>query len=94
MKTNNTLDLQKFTKLPILQLVNGSELLPSILVTTPWGQVQVNLKEHNSPFVFGSITQTEKYASQIIQELRDLEEKTKNTLLERWLKDLEDKNNH
>ncbi len=78
-------DLQQYTLLPLKVVHVAEKSLPDIIISTPHdGDVYVPLKkEHHS--LFGSTTQTEVHAREIIGKILIIEEKAKEYLLQQWV---------
>jgi len=87
--TNKTVNLQKYTRLP-LQIVNvATKMLPSVFIITPHnGTVEIKLKETHYPFIFGSVTQPDKSAQQIIVQIKNIEDEAIEYLIGEWKKTL------
>lgn len=90
MASNKT-DLHRFTRLP-LEVINKLDgVSPTIIVKTPMGQKSIEMKKTHYPFLFGSVTETEKSLPEIITVLKDLEQKSIDYLFKGWL--LKENNN-
>lgn len=85
-------NLQEFTKLPINVVAVADKVLPDVYISTPHkGRVSIRLKEEHYPFLFGSVTQTDRHAPHVISDIRKLDEEAKDFLLTNWLLTLENK---
>lgn len=81
--------LQSFTHLPVqeIQRVDGTGI--SAKVKTPHrGDVIIEYKEIHYPFLFGSVTETDKSSQEIISNLMNLEVEAKSYLLQEWKKSI------
>lgn len=89
MNTHQTINLSEYTKLPVRVIAVADKMLPDVLVRTPHrGHVQVSLKKEHYPFIFGSVTQTDKHAIEVLQELDKLEAESIDYLIAEWKKTL------
>ena len=79
------MNLQNFTKLQVTEVQRPDQVHPSIIVKTPMGKREVKLKNTHHK-LFGSVTQTDRYNSEIIDELQLLEIESKEFLFAEWLK--------
>lgn len=87
MSSTLIIKLQEYTSLPLKVVDIADRRLPDVIVSTPHrGDVDVALKEEHYPFLFGSVSQTERHAYEVIAELRELERDAKDFLLAKWLK--------
>lgn len=81
------MDIQKLTKLPISVIEIAGKTTQSIIVITPHkGNVAIELKDTHYPFLFGSVTQTDKSIEEIIGKIRDLEIESFHFFIDKWLK--------
>ena len=79
-------NLQEYTKLPLNVLIHANTEFPTITVNTPHkGEVFIEAKNTNYPFLFGSVTQTDKKVRDIVSEIQTLEFEAKMYLLDEWL---------
>ncbi len=78
-------DLQRFTRLPVEVINKADNMSPTIIVKTPMGEKNIELKNKHYPFLFGSVTQTDKNLADICDELRKLEDDSREYLLQGWL---------
>lgn len=83
--TNNKTDLQKFTRLPLQVIQKADGVSPTIIVNTPMNEKTIELKRTHYPFIFGSVTETEKNLHDIVRELQDLEKESMDYLFQGWL---------
>lgn len=81
----NTIQLQECTRLPLKVIKVVDRMLPNVFADTPMGEKQLSLTEKHYPFIFGSVTQTEKEAMELILELKQLEEESKEYLFNQFL---------
>lgn len=87
MKSTQIIDLQNFTILPLTTINVSDKALPDVIITTPHeGNVCIKLKEEHYPFLFGSVTQTDKHAVEIISQIRSLEIEACKFLVNEWIK--------
>ena len=92
MNSKNIVNLQEFTKLKLRVVYVMGRFLPDVIIRTPHkGDVVVKLKEEHYPFVFGSVTQTDKHAKEVISEILKIEEEAKEFLLDSWIKEEDDR---
>jgi len=86
MNTLQTNNLQEYIKLPLKVIAVGDKMFPDVIVTTPHkGDVQIKLKTTHYPFIFGSVTQTDKDVREVLKELFKIENESKDYLLNEWL---------
>lgn len=83
-----SINLQNFTKLPIKVINVGGKPLPDLIIQTPFGDREIKLKEEHYPFIFGSVTQTEKHASVVVKEILEIDREVKEKLLDEWLNNI------
>jgi len=75
--------------LPIDIIHLGGQINPKIIINTPYkGKIEINLKDKHFPFLFGSVTETDKDYLDILDEIKEIENKSKDFLLTNWLKSL------
>ncbi len=77
--------IEKIVKLPIRIVTFADKPFNSVFVKTPMGEKEVSFKEKHYPFLFGSTTETEKSLHTILEELKKLEEESRDYLLEAWI---------
>ena len=88
---NNARHISSYTKLPVREIVKAGYSRTSLEVTTPHkGKVFVEIKKQHSPF-FGGDTETEKTTEEIIKELLALEVEAMEFLLNKWIKENDEK---
>lgn len=81
--------LQDCTKLPIKTIQIADKMLPNVIVSTPHrGDVEINIKKKHYPFLFGSATETDRSATEVMRDLWKLEEDSKDYLLNNWIETL------
>ena len=84
-KAFETQAIEKMIKLPLKVITFTDRPFNSVIVKTPMGEREVSFKDKNYPFLFGSTTETEKSLHKIISELRELEDESKEYLLNGWV---------
>lgn len=79
-------NIRQHTNLPIEVRALTGQINMVVVVQTPHkGQVTINTKEKNYPFIFGSVTETEK-GSKLIAEINKLEIESRDFLFNEWRK--------
>ena len=86
MNTTN-INLQEITRLPLKVINVADKSLPDVFIETPMGQKRVKLKEEHYA-LFGSPSQMERHAPEVMFEIHQIEEESKDYLLSRWLKEV------
>ena len=80
------MNIQDVIKLPIVVINRPDSAYPDVIVKTPHkGEVTVKLKETHYPFLFGSVTQIERYNEVVLRELYNIENDAKDFLLKQWV---------
>ena len=77
--------IEKMIKLPCKVITHADSPFNAVIVKTPMGEREVSFKDKHYPFLIGSITETEKSLHDIINELRKLEDESRDYLLEGWI---------
>jgi len=78
--------LQDFTKLPLEQIVKVDGVGSDVVLQTPHkGKVIIPLKEVWHPFIFGSTTQTERPALNVVRQIKSVENEAYEFLMDEWL---------
>lgn len=91
--TTQTVNLQKLTRLPIFTVQVADKRFPDVVVQTPHkGNVAVPLKQEHYPFIFGSVTQTEKHFIEVYEQIKEIEEEATDYLFNKWKETLQDNN--
>lgn len=86
MTSIQQVDLQQYTKLPLKVVNVTGRTLPDIIIETPHdGENIIKLKKEHFPFLFGSVTQTDKHLGEIISQIRKIEEDSINYLIDQWI---------
>lgn len=81
-----TTPIESLTTLPIEIVYVGSSQIPDIRVKTPHkGNTTIRLKETHYPFLFGSVSQTDKDSQEVISEIKRLESEARDYLLNEWV---------
>ena len=78
---------QKYTSLPIKEIVKSDSIGTAIHIHAPQGDSIVEYKEIHYPFLFGSTTSLDTPAGKIIRKLYEIEDEAKDYLLKQWLSD-------
>lgn len=85
----NKINLQEMTDLPLKEIVVITSSNNKILVQTPHkGEVELKLTDIHYPFLFGSVTQTERDLGEIIGQIRILENESYKFLIKKWKENL------
>lgn len=87
IKTKHALavNIQAFTRLPIRVIDIAGKLMPDVIIRTPHkGDVTVSLTMEHYPFIFGSVTQTDKHFDQLRFEIRAIESEATDHLFRQW----------
>jgi|15BtaG_2_1085339.scaffolds.fasta_scaffold01275_13 hypothetical protein len=85
-KSNTITNICEWTWLPVSVLETVEGQYPSLIIQTPTGKRSVDLKEKHIPFIFGSVTQTDKGAVDLIDEIKKIERGADDYLRGEWLK--------
>lgn len=86
---NKQINLQSFTKLPLQQVQRTTELCIDLLITTPHkGKVILNLTQKHYPFLFGSVTETNKGLESLLNEIFKIESDANSFLMDKWLESI------
>lgn len=81
----NKTTLQELTRLPLSVVELTNSMFPDIHVNTPHkGTVIIKLKQKHYPFLFGSVTQTDKDSGEVLREIYKLEHEACDYLIEQW----------
>jgi len=77
--------IAEMSELPIKVYELANQILPSIIVTTPQGDVEINMKKIVGGGLFSSGVLTEKGAMEIRKEILRLQYESKEYLYKEWL---------